>query len=83
MISQDNFSYDTANTMSDDEADPELLELLRKSLGWSSAATDDLSSDTGEYMYLLCFKDCGTVAIGRFHSEHYFPIHLVAFLALS
>lgn len=34
--------------MSDDEADPELLELLRQSLGWGKKQTDEISSDTGE-----------------------------------
>lgn len=33
--------------MSDDEADPELLELLRQSLGISRQAKDDISGDTG------------------------------------
>ncbi len=40
--------------MSDDEADPELLELLRQSLSLSKkAASDEVSSDTGEYLYGL------------------------------
>ena len=33
--------------MSDDEADPELLELLRQSLGISNVRQDGVSSDTG------------------------------------
>lgn len=35
--------------MSDDEADPELLQLLRQSLGIGKKRTDEVSSDTGEY----------------------------------
>lgn len=34
--------------MSDDEADPELLELLRQSLGIGKQQSDEVSSDTGE-----------------------------------
>ena len=34
-------------TMSDDEADPELLELLRETLGLSRKPKDEISSDTG------------------------------------
>ncbi|KAF2763651.1 hypothetical protein EJ03DRAFT_62506 [Teratosphaeria nubilosa] len=42
--------------MSDDEADPELLELLRQSLGINRTRTDEISSDTGvlkdaQYIY--------------------------------
>ncbi|KAK0343131.1 hypothetical protein LTR91_021965 [Friedmanniomyces endolithicus] len=42
--------------MSDDDADPELLELLRQSLGISSVRQDGVSSNTGvladaEYVY--------------------------------
>lgn len=33
--------------MSDDEADPELLELFRQSLGISNVPQDEVSSDTG------------------------------------
>jgi hypothetical protein len=33
--------------MSDDEADPELLELLRQSLGIGAPKTDEVSKDTG------------------------------------
>jgi hypothetical protein len=33
--------------MSDDEADPELLELLRQSLGISKKPSDEVSTDTG------------------------------------
>ena len=33
--------------MSDDEADPELLELLRETLGLSRKPKDEISSDTG------------------------------------
>lgn len=36
--------------MSDDEADPELLELLRQSLGLSKTARDEISKDTGTYI---------------------------------
>lgn len=35
--------------MSDDEADPELLELLRQSLGLSNHPKDEVSSDTGTF----------------------------------
>jgi hypothetical protein len=34
--------------MSDDEADLELLELLRQSLGISKRAEDEVSTDTGK-----------------------------------
>lgn len=34
--------------MSDDEADPELLALLRERLGLSQPTDDGVSSDTGE-----------------------------------
>ena len=33
--------------MSDDETDPELLELLRQSLGLTKSSRDEISSDTG------------------------------------
>lgn len=39
--------------MSDDEADPELLELLRQSLGMGKPQTDEISSDTGEWSVYL------------------------------
>lgn len=44
-------SIETTNTvMSDDEADLELLELLRQSLGMSCKPNcDEVSSDTGRY----------------------------------
>ena len=35
--------------MSDDEADPELLELLRQSLGIGAPKTDEVSTDTGTF----------------------------------
>ena len=35
--------------MSDDEADPELLELLRQSLGIGGPKTDEVSTDTGTF----------------------------------
>lgn len=41
-------------TMSDDEADPELLELLRQSLGISKPTYGEVSSETGVWhSYLL------------------------------
>jgi hypothetical protein len=41
-------------TMSDDEADPELLELLRESLGLSKKTrSDEVSGDTGEHSLSL------------------------------
>lgn len=39
--------------MSDDEADPELLELLRQSLGIGKPQSDEVSLDTGEYAVVL------------------------------
>lgn len=39
-----------AYTMSDDEADPELLELLRQTLGIGKQKSDEISSDTGEQL---------------------------------
>jgi hypothetical protein len=35
--------------MSDDEADPELLELLRQSLGIGGPKIDEVSKDTGTF----------------------------------
>lgn len=35
--------------MSDDEADPELLELLRQSLGIAGPKIDEVSQDTGTF----------------------------------
>lgn len=40
--------------MSDDEADPELLELLRQSLGMGKKQSDEISSDTGEWIEEGC-----------------------------
>ena len=39
----------TNQNMSDDEADPELLELLRQSLGIGGPKTDEISTDTGTF----------------------------------
>lgn len=39
--------------MSDDEADPELLELLRQSLGISRPTHGEVSSDTGMWHHCL------------------------------
>ena len=39
--------------MSDDEADPELLELLRQSLGIGGPKTDEVSMDTGTLKHYL------------------------------
>lgn len=40
--------------MSDDEADQELLELLRQSLGLSNRPQDEISSDTGMSPFYIC-----------------------------
>lgn len=54
-------------TMSDDEADPELLELLRSRLGITRRNPDEVSSDTGGstpaspfllYHLLILFDKC-------------------------
>ena len=44
--------------MSDDEADPELLELLRQSLGLSKGPENEISSDTGRL--LACYLPFST-----------------------
>jgi hypothetical protein len=43
--------------MSDDEADPELLELLRQSLGIGGPKTDEISTDTGTFGGNVWFRD--------------------------
>jgi hypothetical protein len=41
------FNVSSNIAMSDDEADPELLELLRQSLGLGGTKSDEVSTDTG------------------------------------
>ena len=42
------YQFSDVIAMSDDEADPELLELLRQSLGLTKRNGDEISSDTGK-----------------------------------
>lgn len=44
--------------MSDDEVDPELLELLRQTLGIGKQKTDEISPDTGESMLFVIDEKC-------------------------
>lgn len=50
--------------MSDNEADPELLELLRQSLGWSSRPKDEISRDTGTAPCFHGFHICAVIGFG-------------------
>lgn len=48
-----NYPAQCRSEMSDDEADPELLELLRQSLGISRPTHGEVSSDTGMWRHCL------------------------------
>lgn len=47
--------------MSDDEADPELLELLRQSLGMSKKPNDEISSETGKLPSPRAFAEMASI----------------------